>query len=119
MNSTRDGDRKHDHFSRGSVDVNMINEKQVLEIKQLFNDLGVNVKRFIDHGMAVGLYAELCTPERNGNICYVEIEPNCINASVLFTEDGIVESLQNSTVLQSSENTYETIMKFIHTASDE
>ena len=71
---------------------------ELLDLKKLFQAMGIEVNRYIDHGMASGLVAASIEPKDFvGYVCCAGHADNCTELSLLCIDDGVVEAIQNTT----------------------
>ncbi len=71
---------------------------ELLDLKKLFQAMGIEVNRYIDHGMASGLVAASIEPKDfAGYVCCAEHSDNYTELSLLCINDGVVEAIQNTT----------------------
>lgn len=71
---------------------------ELLDLKKLFQAMGIEVNRYIDHGIASGLVAASIAPKDFvGYVCCADRADNCTELSLLCIDDGVVEAIQNTT----------------------
>lgn len=71
---------------------------ELLDLKKLFQAMGIEVHRYIDNGMARGLVSASIVPnDFVGYTCCGGHSDNCNELSLLCIDDGVVEAIQNTT----------------------
>lgn len=75
-------------------------------LKSLFQRMGIRVRRFINGGMARGLFVSQQETELQGNICCVGCNKGSVELTVLEIADGVVEVLNHEVYPDDSEWDY-------------
>ena len=72
------------------------NIKQIADVRKLFSKFNLDVSRYIDHGVARGLYALSKNRSMCGNACFVDFEKHGTEISCIYMGDEYVEAVQNA-----------------------
>lgn len=83
---------------------------ELLDLKKLFQTMGIKVNRYIDNGMSCGLAATLTVPnDFEGYVCCANRADNCTELSLLCIDDGVIETFQNTTYFNGVNSAGKTI----------